>query len=131
MIREIRYKDNLIAIQFSTGLKKKGTAFFTPPENEFQIGILNYPEGRNIKRHYHKKIERRVNVTQELLYVSKGKLEVSLFWSKKLIEKMVLKKGDAILLINGGHSFKIFPKAKIIEVKQGPYMDAQKDKEYF
>ena len=30
--------------------------------------------------------------------------------------------GDAIVLMNGGHGFKMLEPSKIIEIKQGPYM---------
>ena len=41
--------------------------------------------------------------------------------------KKIAKKNDIILLLTGGHGFKIMKKCKFIEVKQGPY-NTKKDK---
>ena len=43
---------------------------------------------------------------------------------KKYIESKIVEKGDVILLISGGHGFKILEKSEILEVKQGPYIAA-------
>ena len=40
---------------------------------------------------------------------------------------ITINKGDIIILFEGGHGFKILEKSKIIEVKQGPYVEG-KDK---
>ena len=39
----------------------------------------------------------------------------------------ILSKGDIIILFQGGHGFKILEETKIIEIKQGPYVES-KDK---
>ena len=42
----------------------------------------------------------------------------------------VLEEGDFIILISGGHGFKMLEETEIVEVKQGPYIE-KKDKEKF
>ena len=49
---------------------------------------------------------------------------------KKYITSRVLKKNYIILLLSGGHGFKILKNCQFLEVKQGPYM-LEKDKERF
>ena len=49
---------------------------------------------------------------------------------KKYLKSKILKKGDVILLINGGHGFEMLEKTEMIEIKQGPYSN-DKDKTRF
>ncbi len=49
---------------------------------------------------------------------------------KKYLKSKILKKGDVILLVNGGHGFEMLEKTEIIEIKQGPYAH-DKDKTRF
>ena len=41
--------------------------------------------------------------------------------SKSIKKDKILKKDDIILLLKGGHGFKVLKDVEIIEVKQGPY----------
>ena len=60
-----------------------------------------------------------------------GKMKVDFFTTKKkFLKSEILKKNDIIILMKGGHGFKIMKDCKFIEVKQGPYL-ADKDKERF
>ena len=59
----------------------------------------------------------------------KGKIRVDLFSdSKKLIRKIILKKGDAIVLIHGIHAITVLEDMQCISVKQGPFLGADFDK---
>ena len=53
---------------------------------------------------------------------------------KEVIEDMFLvltnKEKDIIMLVHGGHGFKVLKKTEMIEVKQGPY-NIEKDKVKF
>ena len=44
------------------------------------------------------------------------------------IKKIVLKKGDAIVLIHGIHSIKVLENMQCISVKQGPFLGPVFDK---
>lgn len=125
---EIRHNCNLLAILIPKEYEKEGINFLTPKENPLQVGILNYKKAKAIKPHYHKNMLRTIKKTQEFLYLIKGKIEVQLFYKRRVVKKLLLQKGDAIILISGGHAFKIYPNTKIIEVKQGPYIDSANDK---
>ena len=46
---------------------------------------------------------------------------------KDIKKDRILYKGDIIILFKGGHGFKFYKKTKIIEIKQGPYVEG-KDK---
>ena len=67
-------------------------------------------------------------IKAEVLFIKSGQVEVSFYNQRnQIFKKVFLTKGDIILLANGGHSFKMFKKTEMIEVKQGPYK-SDKDK---
>ena len=43
----------------------------------------------------------------------------------------LIKEGDIIALLDGGHGFKIIEDAILIEIKQGPFLSTEKDKKRF
>lgn len=43
----------------------------------------------------------------------------------------VIGKGDLIVLLSGGHGFEILEDTKFFEVKQGPFIGTDNDKEKF
>lgn len=64
--------------------------------------------------------------------MQRGKMEAVLYNEKgEKIKSVILNTGDTILLLSGGHEFNIQEDSKIVEVKQGPYLGVEKDKEYF
>ena len=73
-----------------------------------------------------------INKTTETLFVKEGKLEYQIFDNvRSLISNGILEKGDIITLLNGGHGFKIIEDVILIEVKQGPFISTEIDKERF
>ncbi|MGC1402267.1 MAG: hypothetical protein WA974_04990 [Thermodesulfobacteriota bacterium] len=120
-----------IAIIVRKEFNQPGVHFFSPFEFSQQLGILVHPSGHEVKAHVHNLIARDVRVTQEVLHVIEGKVEITLFAeNKKYITSRLLSKGDTILLAYGGHGIKILEPSKILEVKQGPYVGME-DKEFF
>ena len=92
---------------------------------------MKRPSGYEIKPHIHKKISKKIEFTQEVLFIKSGKLRVDFYnTEKKYIQSKIIEKGDIILLSDGGHGFKVIDECEIYEVKQGPY-DESNDKERF
>ena len=60
--------------------------------------------------------------TTEVLIILKGALRVDFYDNKKkyLFSKKIIK-GEIIMLMDGGHGFKVLKNLEMIEVKQGPY----------
>ena len=54
------------------------------------------------------------------------------FYSRKkiFIKSKIVNKNDIIILLDGGHGFKMINNCKFIEVKQGPFI-SNKDKKRF
>ena len=131
MIEKIEINKVLYAIIIRSNYKGDGIEFFTPEDFSQQLAYMRRPKGYRIQPHIHKKINKQINFTQEVLFIKSGKLKVDFFdEKKKYLQSNILEKGDIILLSKGGHGFEIIEESEIIEVKQGPY-DKELDKERF
>ena len=89
---------------------------------------MHHPTGKVIDAHVHNLVHRNVILTQEVLFIKKGKLRVDFYDEyEDYLESTILEAGDVILLISGGHGFSVLEEVEMIEVKQGPYSgDADK-----
>lgn len=122
MIEKIVYNNILLAVVIRTAYVKEGIEFFTPGDFSQQLGYMNRPKGYIIPPHVHKLVERKVTLTQEVLFVKTGRVRVDFYDDDKVyLESRELGAGDVILLAAGGHGFEILEQAEMIEVKQGPY----------
>jgi len=131
MVEYIKSKrGNLIAITLPEHIDTKGATFFTPPDFSQQVGLLRHPKGAKVKPHAHKLVKRKIERTQEVLHIKKGRVAVFLYDErKKYLTTRILKKGDTILLAGGGHGIEVLKDSLILEIKQGPYAGVD-DKEY-
>ncbi|WP_026650989.1 hypothetical protein [Butyrivibrio proteoclasticus] len=127
-IEEIRKKDTLLAIIIRSGYSCDGINFITPGEYSQQLAYMHHPTGKVIDAHVHNIVHRNVVMTQEVLVLKKGKLRVDFYDAyKDYLESRVLEGGDVILLVSGGHGFKVLEEVEMLEIKQGPYAgDADK-----
>lgn len=100
----------------------KKTAFFASAEANMQVGFVVYKANTDIKRHIHKSIQRKLDRTEEVLVVQKGKCTVDIYdVNKEFVVSKKLRVGDIIILISGGHGFRIIEDTVLLEIKQGPY----------
>ena len=124
MIEHIEAPDGmLLAITIRSGFRKEGIEFFTPDEFSQQLAYMNRPAGYRIQPHTHNAVSREVTLTQEVLFIRKGKVRVD-FYSvdRRYVVDTILEAGDVILLASGGHGFTMLEPTEMIEVKQGPYL---------
>lgn len=102
--------------------KQDGIAFFTPDDFSQQLGYMNRQDGYVIAPHTHNLVERKVDLTQEVLFVRRGKVRVDFYnENQQYLESRIVNTGDVVMLAHGGHGFKVLERAEMIEVKQGPY----------
>ncbi len=121
-VEEIKHNSTTLAIIVKNNFHQPGINFFTPNQYSQQLAYMSHPKGKVIDPHIHKSIQRSVYFTQETLFIRKGVLEVYFFSEDQLfLESKILKSGDVILLIKGGHGFKVLEDVEMFEVKQGPY----------
>ncbi len=113
------------------GPQPEATEFVTPDDWNQQVGFVVYPAGGAIPRHRHRPIERHIVGTAEVLVVRKGRCEVDLYNEHgSLIATRELRTGDVLILVAGGHGFRMLEDTVLLEVKQGPYTGLT-EKDYF
>ncbi len=118
----IKKKDKTIAIIIRNDHQCDGVDFITPDDYSQQVAYMHHPQGKEIAAHVHNLVHRNVVMTQEVLFIKKGKLRVDFYDDyKDYLESRILSAGDVILLVSGGHGFKALEELEMIEVKQGPY----------
>ncbi len=107
------------------------TEFLTPDSFGQQMGMIVYPKDSSIQPHLHLPVIREVHGTTECIFVRKGRCALDIYNSgKEIIRTLELAVGDIVLLINGGHGFRMHEDTVLFEVKQGPYIGLA-DKERF
>lgn len=121
-LEEVKKKDRLLAMIIRNGYECDGVDFITPGDYSQQVAYMRHPTGKIIDAHVHNVVHRNVLMTQEVLFVKKGKLRVDFYDDyEDYLESRILEAGDAILLVSGGHGFTVLEEIEMIEVKQGPY----------
>ena len=111
-----------LALIVRRSYRSEGIEFFTPNTYSQQIGYMNRPAGYVIQPHVHNPVTREVQYTNEVLIVRSGRIRVDFYSEQKTyLFSRELKQGDIILLIRGGHGFKMLEATEMVEVKQGPY----------
>jgi hypothetical protein len=96
--------------------------FVTPNAATLQVGFVVYPAGGRIARHVHRPIERTISGTSEVLVVRSGACELDVYDSSHtLVATRLLTRGDVMVMLAGGHGFRVTEDAVLLEVKQGPY----------
>lgn len=105
------------------------TTFLTPPEFKQQVGFVVYPAGGVIARHEHVPLERRLTGTSEVIVVRSGRCELDVYDDDHtLVASRELRTGDVMLMVGGGHGFRILEDTVLLEVKQGPYTGIEEKK---
>lgn len=119
---EVRTADGrLMALVIRDLLAQRGaTHFFTRPEEELQVGVLNRPEGFRVAAHEHRPAGRVVRYTSEALLVLTGLVEVT-FSDAGRVER--LGQFQACVIFFGLHSVRFIQDSLVWEVKQGPFQD--------
>ena len=124
----VKKKEKILAMIIKNSYTCEGVNFITPNEYSQQVAYMHHPAGKVIDAHVHNLVYRNVVMTQEVLFIKKGKLRVDFYDDyEDYLESVVLESGDVILLVSGGHGFTVLEEVEMIEVKQGPYSgDADK-----
>jgi len=131
MIKKIYDGENLLAIIISSQFDEPGINFFTPNDFSQQLAYMKHPKGKMIQPHIHNPVPRKVEYTQEILFIKSGKIRVDFYdLEQKYLESHILSQHDVILLIKGGHGFEVLEEIEMFEVKQGPYV-GENDKTRF
>ena len=123
MIEKILHKKRLFALIVRRQFRKKsGINFFTPTDATQQFGFMKHKKNHFIKPHKHNKRLTRILRSTEVILLLKGTLRTDFYNNNnKYLLSKIINEGDIIMLIHGGHGFKVLKNIEMIEVKQGPY----------
>jgi hypothetical protein len=98
------------------------TTFLTPPEFKQQVGYVVRPAGGEIRRHVHRSLVRHLTGTSEVLVVKSGHCLIDIYTDdRELVATRELTPGDIMLMVAGGHGFRMLEDTVFLEIKQGPY----------
>ena len=98
------------------------TRFVTPSDVTLQVGHIVHPRGHEIARHAHRPQERLVSGSAEVLLVRRGRCEMDVYDNNRhLVATRELRAGDIVVLLDGGHGFRMLEDTVLLEIKQGPY----------
>ncbi len=129
MIEVIEYLGIRYAEVIRSDIKVEKTHFFSPAESSFQFGLLAHEAGYQEPAHFHQEFERTVKDLQQMFVVQRGVVGVKLFDDNGgLLKEVILKPGDAIVLIHGAHAIRVIEDMQCISVKQGPFLGDAFDK---
>jgi len=130
-IEKITWKGQLFVYLIRSEYTPLKTSFITGPQGYLQTGFIVYSKGQEIPKHFHKPIKRHIDRTEEILIVRKGKAGLNVYNAKKeMIAALPVRQGDVILLVSGGHGFRVVEDLILQEIKQGPYTGLE-EKERF
>ena len=123
MIEKISHKNKLFALIVRGRFRnKKGVNFFTPNHTTQQFGYIKHKKNHIIEPHLHNKRLTKILSTTEVILLLKGVLRVDFYDDHKIyLFSKIINAKDIIMLVNGGHGFKVLKNVEMIEVKQGPY----------
>jgi len=102
---------------------ESGLHFVSKDEDFIQVGLWGYDSGKKLGPHKHVINERKINITQEVIFVKRGKLRAFIYEDNHdLIKTVDLGPGDLMITLAGGHGYKILEDdTQVLEVKNGPF----------
>ena len=129
-VEKIMDKDLVLAIIIRDGDWEEGLNFVSSEEDYQQVGIWKYNKGKKLAPHIHLIAPREVLRTQEVVFVKEGRIRADIYTEKeKFLKSVELEKSDTIILLNGGHGYEILEdNTEVLEVKNGPYVGADRDR---
>jgi uncharacterized protein with PhoU and TrkA domain len=121
-VEHIVSKDTELACIIRAGIDPQKTTFVTPSEFEQQLGFIVYPAGGEVRRHFHRPVERHLTRTTEVVLLRRGRCVLDIYDEEQnLVASRELRAGDVALLVRGGHGYRMLEDTVLLEIKQGPY----------
>ena len=87
MIEYIHNNNQIISIIVRSNYNSDGIKFFTPDDFSQQLAYMNRERGYTIPPHVHNPVDRKVSLTQEVLYIKSGKVRVDYYNDEKKIPR--------------------------------------------
>lgn len=113
----------------------EGTTFLSQPEDYMQYAIMSLKYDEHVPRHIHKKRYREATTypTHEFFVVLNGKVLATIYNDdKQELGTIVLTEGSFLCQHAGGHEFNaVRSETVMLEIKHGPFLGVEIDKEKF
>lgn len=130
-IELIKEGGQILCYLIRCSIQPEKTMFITPPDAKQQVGFIVYPADSTISRHIHRPLERHIRGMAETILVRCGHCQIDVYNNQHaLVATRDLYVGDVVLMVGGGHGFRILEDTVLLEIKQGPYLGTD-DKELF
>ena len=108
--------------------------FLVPPTECLQVAVGSYLSSDYAfsGAHKHNPQDRITKKTQETFILISGKVQIALYdINDQILTEEILLPGDCYIYLGGGHDFTILEKdTTFYEIKNGPYLDREKDKTF-
>lgn len=129
-MRTIEKDGKKFAIKITCEDVHDGPTFFSEDGDFLQVGSWRHEKGKRLKAHNHNIVDRKINRTQEFLFVTKGALKALIYdEDDRPLDELVINEGEGLILFSGGHGYEIMTDdTKVIEVKNGPYVGPELDR---
>lgn len=129
-MKEIMFGKKVVARYITQDDIKDGLNFYSKEEEYIQVGAWKYERGKELQAHIHNQVERSIDRTNEVLYVISGSVEAVIYnMEQDEIDRLVINQGEILVLLECGHGYKILADdTKVLEIKNGPYLGAEKDR---
>jgi quercetin dioxygenase-like cupin family protein len=122
MMEPIAWNGQVLAYVIRGTMTADKTVFPIPHEVELQVGFVVYPAGGVVAPHRHSPITRTITRTCEVVVVKIGRCDVDLYAdTPTVVATQELRTGDILLIVSGGHGFRMIEDTILLEIKQGPY----------
>lgn len=132
-MKEFTFEGKVLARLIEPSDWKEGLGFFSNDREFIQVGTWFYNKGKQLQNHVHNEFERTAFRTCETVYMVSGSMRVNLYTLEKdYVESFDIKQGDALILLDSGHGYEILEDGtKVLEIKNGPFVGVDIDKEKF
>jgi hypothetical protein len=118
-----------VALFIPKASRPEGLNFYSNPEDGLQFATYTGGMGYTIKPHIHFERTEVIKEVNEVIYIESGMVQVDLYGDHDLpIVQKLLRQGDTICLLRGGHGFVFIEPSTLIYVKQGAYVSKELDK---
>jgi hypothetical protein len=121
---KIKYKNKIIAIIIRNNINvTEGVNFFTSPEEPLQIALHSY-KSKKVTNIHHNRLLAPIIQTQKYkyIYIIRGGARVVFsLENKKEFNKISLKNGDGVIIMDVYHKIIFEPDTQATEIKQGPF----------
>jgi len=122
--------ETILAIIVRNDDWQDGLNFISSEKDYAQVGFWDYKKGQKLSAHIHLNSPRLAQKTQEVIFVKQGSLRADIYnLQEKFLQAVELRSGDTAIFLNGGHGYEILEDdTEVLEVKNGPYAGAEKDR---